>query len=65
MNNIALKQNFITEFYSFYFQNTNDKQIEKDNPFIKLKKKIHFKYFDKDIKELYKHHRYGAKRFKY
>ncbi len=65
MNEIAIKQNFITEFYSFYFQNTNDKKIEQDNFFIKLKKKIYFKYFDKDIKELYKHHRYGAKRFKY
>lgn len=65
MNNIALKQNFITEFYSFYFQNTNEKEIKKDNFITELKKKIHFKYFNKEIKELYKHRRYGAKRFKY
>lgn len=65
MNEIALKQNFITEFYSFYFQNTNDKQTKKESFLSKLKKKIYFKYFDNNIKKLYKNHKYGAKRIEY
>lgn len=62
MNEIALKQNFTTEFYSFYFQNTNENQVKADNFFVNLKKKIYFKFFNKEIKALYTHHRYGYKR---
>ena len=64
MNDIALKQNFTTEFYSFFFQNTNNKEFKKDNFITRFIKSIKFKYFDKELKELYIHHRYGAKRFK-
>jgi len=60
MNKIALKQNFITEFYSFFFQNTNNKEVKKDNIFQMLIKRIKFKYFNNEIKELYKHRKYRA-----
>lgn len=64
MNRIALKQNFITEFYSFFFQNKNNKTEKKLSFLEKIKKRIYFKYFDNEIKELYKYHLYGDKRKK-
>ena len=62
MNEIAKKQGFISEFYSFYFQSTNNKDTKKDNIFNQIYKYIKFKYFNNKIKELYRHHLYGAKK---
>ncbi len=53
MNKIALKQNFITEFYCFYFQNANDKKIKRANLFQTLLARIKFK-FNKNLQKLYK-----------
>lgn len=61
MNKLALKQNFITEFYSFFFQNTNEKEEKKNNLITEIIKTIKFKYFNKEIKELYKNRKYEAK----
>ena len=64
---LHLKQNFITEFYSFFFQNTKKNETQKLNPLYMLIKKIKFNYFNKDIdkiKLLYKNRRYGTIRRK-
>lgn len=61
MNKIALKQSFITEFYCFYFQNANNKEIKKYNIFTEFAKRIKFKYFNKEIESLYTNHKYNAK----
>ena len=58
MNKIALKQNFITEFYSFFFQNTNNKTTKRDNIFSSLIKRIKFRYFNQEVKDLYINHKY-------
>lgn len=60
MNKIALKQNFITEFYCFYFQNTNNKEIKKYNIFSEFIKRMKFKYFNQEIQDLYTKHKYNA-----
>ncbi len=62
MNKLALKLNFITEFYCFFFQNTNKKENIKDNFITNFIKSIKFKYFDKELKELYTSHHYGFKK---
>ena len=62
MNNLALKQNFITEFYCFFFHNVNEKQVKKGNFITDLITRIKFKYFDKTLKDLYTYHHYGDKR---
>ncbi len=60
MDKLAKKQNFITEFYCFFFQNTNNKTIKKQNIFSRFIKSIKFKYFDKDLKKLYTNHTFIA-----
>ncbi len=62
MDETAKKQNFITEFYSFYFQASNNKETKKENILTQIYKYITFKYFNNKIKELYLHHLYGAKK---
>lgn len=57
MNNLAKKQNFETQFYSFLLQGINGKEFQKTDYFKLLKQSLKFKYFNKDInkiKELYK-----------
>ena len=58
MNDLALKQNFITEFYCFFFHNTNNKTVKKDNFITSFIKSIKFKYFDEDLKRIYSERRY-------
>jgi molybdenum cofactor biosynthesis enzyme MoaA len=53
MNIMALRENFITEFSSFYFQNINNKEIKRDNFITLFVKSIKYKYFTKEFKELY------------
>lgn len=55
MNELALRENFVTEFYCFFFQNANKKERKKLGFFEKLKKKYYFKYLNKEIKELYQY----------
>ena len=62
MNSIALRQNFVTEFYSFLLQNTNNKKMYKLNILQNIIKRIKFKYFNKKIKDLYLYHHYGLNR---
>ncbi len=61
MNDIAIEQNFITEFYCFYNQSTNNKQFKEDNFIIRFFKAIKYRYFDKKLRELYRNHRYAPK----
>lgn len=62
MNKLALKQNFITEFYSFLLQNKNNKEAKGINWLKRMYKKIYFRYYDKEICDLYRHHCYGVNR---
>ena len=65
MNELALKQNFITEFYSFFFQSTNEKEAKALNDISMFIEKIKFKYFNKNIdriKSLYINRTFGIKR---
>ena len=65
MNKLALKQNFITEFYSFFFQSTNEKESKPLNAISMFIEKIKFNYFNDDIKKiksLYTNRTFGTKR---
>ena len=60
MNRIALKQNFITEFYSFYLQCVNNKDVKKDSFLSRFIKRIKLRQADNsNFKELYTNHKYG------
>ncbi len=62
MNKLAIKQNFITEFYSFLLQDINDLKKEKPNFIRDIINRLHLKYYDKEVQELYLHQLYGEKR---
>ncbi len=60
MNKIALKQNFITEFYSFYLQCVNNNDVKKLSFLNDFVNNIKLRYFNPKIKELYAYHKYGS-----
>ncbi len=58
MNEIALKMNFKTEFYSFLCQCKKDTNEHKFSFTEYLYKYIKFRYFSPELKELYESHQY-------
>ena len=52
MNNIALKQGFITEFYSFFFQCEKGTKIKTYNLIEDFIETIKFKYFNKNSNKI-------------
>lgn len=53
MREIAIKQDFKVDIFSFLRQNISENQLKKENLFSKLIKRIKLKYFDKNIKNGY------------
>ncbi len=62
MEKTAAKQGFITELYQFFTQNTNKKDIKKNNFIVNFIKSLKYKYFSPEIKELYLYHNYDVRR---
>ena len=59
MDNVAVKQGFKTEFYSFLLQNINNKDFSGINIIKDIFTKINLMYFDKRFKKLYSSYYYG------
>ena len=57
--NIAIRENFITETYSFFKQSEETTKSKKSNILTKIKNYIKYKFFNKKIKELYLNNHYG------
>lgn len=62
MNDFAVKNNFVVEFYCFFLHDINARKIKKSNILIDFIKSIKFKYFDKKLKSIYQNHHYSDAR---
>ncbi len=62
MEKIAKNNDFNTELYQFFNQNTYRKDIKRCNFIVNFIKSLKYKYFSPEIKELYNCHNYGSRK---